>query len=71
MIKIATNSTTYGRMTANMDVNAGAIADGDATVQQVGRRIFELMIEVAGGSRTCAERFGHKEFVPWRIGPVM
>ena len=23
------------------------------------------------GERTCAERLGHKEFVPWRIGPVM
>jgi altronate hydrolase len=54
-----------------MDVNAGAIADGESTVKQVGRRIFDLMMEVAGGHRTCAERLGHKEFVPWRIGPVM
>jgi altronate hydrolase len=71
VIKIATNSNTYGRMTGNMDVNAGAIADGDATVQGVGRQIFELMLEVASGRRTHAERLGHKEFVPWRIGPVM
>jgi altronate hydrolase len=71
VIKIATNSNTYARMTANMDVNAGAIADGESTVQQVGRRIFDLIMEVAGGHRTCAERLGHKEFVPWRIGPVM
>jgi altronate hydrolase len=71
VIKIATNSNTYGRMTGNMDVNAGAIADGEATVQGVGRAIFALMVEVAGGRRTHAERLGHKEFVPWRIGPVM
>jgi altronate hydrolase len=71
VIKIATNSNTYSRMTANMDVNAGAIADGEATVQQLGKQIFDLMVEVAGGRRTCAERLGHKEFVPWRIGPVM
>jgi altronate hydrolase len=71
VIKIATNSTTYRRMTDNMDVNAGAIADGDSSVQQTGRQIFDLMLEVAGGLHTCAERLGHKEFVPWRIGPVM
>jgi altronate hydrolase len=71
VIKIATNSNTYSRMTANMDVNAGAIADGESTVQQTGRVIFDLMMEVASGRHTCAEHLGHKEFVPWRIGPVM
>ncbi len=71
VIKIATNSNTYRRMTDNMDVNAGAIADGENTVQGIGRQIFDLMLEVASGSHTCAERLGHKEFVPWRIGPVM
>ncbi len=71
VIKIATNSNTYRRMQDNMDVNAGAIADGERTIQEVGREIFDLMLEVASGRRTCAERLGHQEFVPWRIGPVM
>ncbi|HTS28326.1 MAG TPA: altronate dehydratase family protein [Bryobacteraceae bacterium] len=71
VIKIATNSNTYRRMTDNMDVNAGAISDGESTVQQVGRQIFDMVLEAASGRRTCAERLGHKEFVPWRIGPVM
>ena len=39
--------------------------------QEVGQEIFDLMLEVASGRHTCAERLGHKEFVPWRIGPVM
>jgi altronate hydrolase len=71
VIKVATNSNTYRRMTDNMDVNAGRIADGEANVQGVGREIFDLVLDVASGRRTCAERLGHKEFVPWRIGPVM
>ena len=58
-------------MRDNMDVNAGSIADGEGTVEEVGREIFELLLAVASGRRTCAERLGHKEFVPWRIGPVM
>ncbi|HYW47082.1 MAG TPA: altronate dehydratase family protein [Bryobacteraceae bacterium] len=71
VVKISTNSDTFRRMTSNMDINAGAIADGDKSIPQVGREIFDFMIEVASGRRTCAERLGHKEFVPWRIGPVM
>ena len=71
VIKIASNSVTYRRMTGNMDVNAGAIADGDKTVLEVGKEIFDLMLEVASGRKTCAERLGHQEFVPWRIGPMM
>jgi altronate hydrolase len=71
VIKIATNSRTYRRMVDNMDVNAGTIADGEATVETVGREIFDLVLAVASGQRSCAERLGHREFVPWRIGPVM
>jgi altronate hydrolase len=71
VLKIASNSNTYRRMTDNMDVNAGRIADGEATVEQVGREIFDKLLRVASGERTHAEILGHHEFVPWRIGPVM
>jgi altronate hydrolase len=71
VLKIASNSNTYRRMTGNMDINAGRIADGDATVEQVGREIFETLLRVASGARTHAEELGHHEFAPWRIGPVL
>src|SRR3954454_13969514 len=71
VIKIATNSNTFRAMPDNMDVNAGSISDGESSVQQIGRQIFDSLLEIASGRRTCAERLGHKEFVPWRIGPVM
>ncbi len=71
VIKIATNSATFRRMRDNMDINAGRIADGEATIAGIGREIFEMVLRVASGERTCAERLGHKEFVPWRIGPVL
>jgi altronate hydrolase len=58
-------------MTDNMDINAGTIADGDKTIQEVGRDIFDTILRVASGERTKAEILGHHEFVPWRIGPVM
>ena len=71
VVKIASNSSTYRRMRDNMDVNAGRIADGEATVAETGREIFDLLLRVASGEKTCSERLGHKEFVPWRIGPVL
>jgi len=71
VFKIASNSNTYRRMTGNMDINAGRIADGDASVEQVGREIFETLLRVASGARTHAEELGHHEFAPWRIGPVL
>ncbi len=71
VIKIASNSFTYNRMIDNMDVNAGTIADGTRSVEEVGREIFDMVLRVASGERTASERLGHKEFVPWKIGPVM
>jgi altronate hydrolase len=71
VIKIATNTPMYRRMTDNMDINAGRIMDGEATIEEVGKEIFDFTLEVASGRRTKAEQFGHREFVPWRIGPVL
>jgi altronate hydrolase len=71
VLKIASNSSTFRRMRDNMDINAGAIADGEATVEAVGRDIFGALLRIASGERTASERLGHMEFVPWRIGPVL
>jgi len=71
VIKITSNSNTYDRMRDNMDINAGRIGDGAATVAEVGQEIFDALLRVASGERTSSERLGHHEFVPWRIGPVL
>jgi altronate hydrolase len=71
VFKISTNSDTFRRMKENMDYDAGAIASGERSIEEAGLAIFHALLEVASGRRTCAERLGHKEFVPWRIGPVV
>jgi altronate hydrolase len=70
-LKISSNSDTYRRMPDNMDINAGPIADGASTVEEVGQEIFETLLRVASGERTKAEILGHHEFVPWKIGPTL
>ena len=71
-IKVATNTTTYLRMTEDMDLNAGRIVDGTATVASVGDELFELIIAVASGRQTVSEELdlGSDEFVPWQLGAV-
>jgi len=71
-IKVATNTPLYNWMEEDMDINAGTILDGTETVEQVGLRIFEKIIAVAGGEKTKSELagIGDEEFAPWTLGPV-
>jgi len=71
VVKIASNTAIFQRMRENMDINAGAVADGRRSIDEVGREIFDTVMRVASGERTASERLGHKEFVPWRVGPVL
>ncbi len=72
-IKLATNTPMYNRMAEDMDINCGGIADGDKTVAEVGREIFDKILEVASGTPSKSEAlgFGDAEFIPWQIGAVM
>ncbi len=72
-IKVATNSEMYGRMTEDMDVNAGEMLTAGASLEAKGREIYELILRVASGeaSKSEAQGLGDYEFVPWQIGAVM
>lgn len=72
-LKLTTNSATYHRMKEDMDIDCGIVLSGEATVAQMGERIFSRLLEVASGSKTKSEEFGFgdNEFLPWRTGAVM
>lgn len=72
-LKLCTNTETYDHMADDMDVNCGVIADGTASVEDVGRQVFELILATASGRRTKSEEwgFGSEEFTPWQLGAVM
>ncbi|HEU4324026.1 MAG TPA: altronate dehydratase family protein [Roseiflexaceae bacterium] len=71
-LKIATNSATYGRMRGDMDIDAGRILEG-ATVEEVGRAIFERLLALASGEPSLSEAqdIGEEEFNPWILGATM
>lgn len=63
VVKICANPETYRRMSEDMDVNAGAILEGKATLDEVGRQIHDLVVSLADGKRTVSEELGHQEFI--------
>lgn len=71
VIKVSTNSNIYQRMKENMDINAGVIVDGEATLQEVGKGILNEIVEVASGKQTKAEILGHREFNIHTLGPIL
>jgi len=72
VIKVATRSDLARRWHDLMDVNAGRIADGEATIEDIGWEMFRLMLEVASGRRkTWAEQWKlHNQLVLFNPAPV-
>ena len=72
VIKVATRSDLARRWHDLMDVNAGRIADGDATIEEVGWELFHLMLDVASGKKkTWAEQWKlHNALVLFNPAPV-
>ena len=72
-LKLATNTPLFERMSDDMDIDCGPIADGGATIQEMGQRIFKLVLDTASGKKSKSEElgFGEDEFTPWQLGAVM
>ena len=72
-LNVATNTEMYNRMVDDMDVNAGRILTDGASVEEVGREIYQAWLRMASGekSKSEAQGLGDYEFVPWQVGAVM
>jgi altronate hydrolase len=71
-IKLASNTPMYKRLAGDMDINCGLVLDGEVTMNEMGRLIFEEILRAASGQRTKSEALGlgDHEFVPWHLGIV-
>ncbi|WUR12526.1 galactarate dehydratase [[Empedobacter] haloabium] len=71
VIKVATRDDLARRWHDLMDVNAGRIATGEATIESVGWELFQLMLDVASGKKTWAEHWKlHNALVLFNPAPV-
>ena len=72
VIKVATRSDLARRWHDLMDIDAGTIATGEATIEDVGRQLFQYLLDVASGrQKTWAERWKlHNALVLFNPAPV-
>jgi altronate hydrolase len=63
VIKVCANPSTYRNLSGDMDVDAGRILEGRATLDEVGREIVDVTVAVAAGAASKSEALGHQEFI--------
>ena len=70
-LKIATNSQLAAKKKTWIDFNAGVVADGERTLDEAGADLYRLVLDVASGKQTCAEKKGFREISIFKDGVVL
>lgn len=71
VIKVATRDDLARRWHDLMDINAGKIATGNATIEDIGWELFHMMLDVASGKKTWAEHWKlHNALVLFNPAPI-
>ena len=72
VIKVASRSALAERWSDLIDFDAGPVATGDATIEQLGTQLFQLILDIASGRKqTSADRWGlHNDLTLFNPAPV-
>jgi galactarate dehydratase len=72
VIKVASRSSLAERWSDLIDLDAGTIATGEATIEQVGTQLFQMVLDVASGrAQTWTDRWGlHNDLALFNPSPV-
>ena len=72
-VKLATNSTMALRMAGDMDLDCSAVVESGVSLTDMGRQVYDLLLDTASGRRTFSEELGlgGEELVPWQLGAVL
>jgi altronate hydrolase len=71
-LKISTNTPLATRKTSWIDFNAGPVADGTATMDELANQLFNLVLDVASGRKqTKSEINGYREIAIWKDGVTL
>ena len=71
VIKVASRSELAKRWHDLMDVDAGRIVSFGESIESMGQSVFEKILAVASGEKTCAERLGlRNQLALFNPGPV-
>lgn len=71
-LKLATNTALWVRQADDMDLNCGEVLDGSATIEALGVKLFQMLLDTASGKRSRSELhgYGQNEFVPWQLSVI-
>jgi galactarate dehydratase len=72
VVKVSSRTALAEKWHDLIDIDAGRIATGQATIEDVGWDLFRFMLDVASGRKqTWADRWGlHNALAPFNPGPV-
>ncbi len=72
VVKVSSRTGLAERWPDLIDIDAGRIATGGATIEDIGWEIFRFILDVAGGrKKTWSDHWGlHNALVPFNPGPV-
>jgi altronate hydrolase len=65
VIKLASNTPIFERMSNDLDLSAGGVIDGTETIDEVGKRVLDHIVDIATGTQAKAEIHKHREFQFW------
>lgn len=71
VIKITGNARTARQMADNTDLDVSGIMSDTESLDAAADRLFDLVLAVASGQETSAERLGHREFAIHRRNPTI
>lgn len=70
-LKVATNNGLARRWHDLIDINAGPVATGEATLEEMGQQVFDKILATASGEKTWAEQHGvHNSLALFNPAPV-
>jgi altronate hydrolase len=72
-VKLSTNQETARRMAGDIDLDCSPILTEGSSVEEMGRQVYDLLLETASGRPSFSEELGlgGEEFVPWQLGAVL
>ena len=69
VLKMSSNTALYERMNDIIDINAGTVISGEDSIETMGEKILEHIIQVASGTLASkAVAHGNNDFIPWKRG---
>lgn len=72
-VKLSTNRDLALRMADDIDLDCSGILEEGESIEAMGLRVYDQLLEVASGARSRSEELGlgDEEFVPWQLGAVL